>query len=283
MSDVPYLTGMPRAPARDVFVPSIPLFGLEIAAVSRDTALDVLAAAALQRDGRARVAVTPNVDHLVRLDAQPELQRLYRNADYLFADGMPVVWASRLFGVPLPGRVTGADLLPALCERARAGGWKVVVVGGQPGHEAVLLDGFAVRFPGLDLEVITPSMAFDPLGPEGHAVAERVRAVAPHITFVCVGMPKQERWALHHADKLPGGVMLCAGAAMEFAAGLRRRAPAWMQHAGLEWCWRVMQEPARLWRRYLIDDRRFIGICWRHWRVTRTLRRASIRPRGGPG
>ncbi|MEX3951582.1 WecB/TagA/CpsF family glycosyltransferase [Paraburkholderia sp. EG287B] len=271
----PYITAAPQAAARGVFKPSIPLFGLNIAAVSFDTALDVLCTAALQRDGRAQVAVTPNVDHVVRLDTQPDLQRLYRTADFLFADGMPVVWASRLFGAPLPERVTGSDLLPALCERAHAAGWKVVVVGGRPGHEATLVDGFAQHYPGLDVEVIAPSMTFDPTGPEGDAVAERVRAAAPDIVFVCLGMPKQERWALHHAGKLPGGLMLCAGAAVEFAVGLQQRAPLWMQRCGLEWCWRIKQDPARLWRRYLVDDRRFFAILWRHWRMARAQQRAA--------
>ncbi|HKR43590.1 MAG TPA: WecB/TagA/CpsF family glycosyltransferase [Paraburkholderia sp.] len=171
--------------------------------------------------------------------------------------------------------MTGSDLLPALCERAHASGWKVVVVGGRPGHEATLLDGFAQHYPGLDVEVIAPSMTFDPTGPEGDAVAERVLAAAPDIVFVCLGMPKQERWALHHASKLPGGLMLCAGAAVEFAVGLQQRAPAWMQRCGLEWCWRIKQDPARLWRRYLVDDRRFFGILWRHWRMARTQQRAA--------
>lgn len=275
MSSVLYQSAAPHAATPAVFPPSVALFGLDIAAVSFDTALDLLCGAALSRDGRARVAVTPNVDHLVRLDKQPDLKRLYRTADFLFADGMPLVWASRLFGKPLPGRVTGADLLPALCERARAGGWKVVVVGGQPGHEQALVDGFAARYPGLDLEVIAPSMSFDPLGPEGDAIAQRVCAAAPDIVFVCVGMPKQERWAMRHAMGLPGGLMLCAGAAMEFAAGLQRRAPVWMQRGGLEWCWRIMQDPARLWRRYLVDDRHFLNICWRQWRVVRAQRSAA--------
>jgi N-acetylglucosaminyldiphosphoundecaprenol N-acetyl-beta-D-mannosaminyltransferase len=266
----------PSAPVAPVaFTPSIALFGLDIAAVSFDRALDVLCAAALQRAGRAHVAVTPNVDHLVRLDKQPELKRLYHTADYLFADGMPVVWASRLFGNPLPGRVTGADLLPALCERARVGRWKVIFVGGQPGHEQELVGGIAENYPGLDFEVIAPSMGFDPLGPEGDAIAERVCAAKPDIVFVCVGMPKQERWAFNNAGKLPGGLMLCAGAAMEFAAGLQRRAPVWMQRSGFEWCWRLMQDPARLWRRYLIDDQRFIRICWRQWRTARSQRSAA--------
>jgi N-acetylglucosaminyldiphosphoundecaprenol N-acetyl-beta-D-mannosaminyltransferase len=275
MSSVLHHEAAPRVAASGVFTPSISLLGLDIAAVSFDKALDVLCTAALQRDGRAHVAVTPNVDHLVRLDKQPELKRLYRTADYLFADGMPVVWASRLFGKPLPGRVTGADLLPALCERARASGWKVMIVGGQPGREQMLIDGIAANYPGLNLEVIAPSMSFDPLGPEGDAIAERVRAAAPDIVFVCIGMPKQERWAFNNADKLAGGLMLCAGAAMEFAAGLQRRAPAWMQRSGFEWCWRIAQDPARLWRRYLIDDQRFIRICWRQWRSARSRRSAA--------
>ncbi|WP_241024626.1 MULTISPECIES: WecB/TagA/CpsF family glycosyltransferase [unclassified Paraburkholderia] len=267
----PEATAQAGSAASAASLPRITLFGLDIAAVPFDTALDALCEAAQQRDGRARVTVTPNVDHLVRLDRQPELKALYRTADFLFADGMPVVWASRAFGKPLPGRVTGADLVPALCERARVGGWKTVIVGGMPGQEQTLLDGLATHFPGLDAQIIAPSMNFDPTGPEGDAIAERVRAMAPDIVFVCIGMPKQERWAFRHAPSLQGGLMICAGAAIEFAAGLQKRAPMWMQRSGFEWCWRIMQDPARLWRRYLVDDRHFLRICWRQWRIGRGI------------
>ncbi|WP_347555769.1 WecB/TagA/CpsF family glycosyltransferase [Robbsia sp. KACC 23696] len=235
-------------------------------------ALDILADAASRRDGRAHIAVTPNVDHLVRLDSQPSFKRLYGTADYIFADGMPVVWASRAFGTPLPERVTGADLAPALCERARETGLRVIVIGGLPGQEASLIEGIAAHYPGLDFEVITPSMSFDPTGAEGEAAANRVREVAPDIVFVCLGMPKQERWAFHYAETFPGGLVLCAGAAMEFAAGLKKRAPRWMQRSGLEWSWRLMQDPGRLWRRYLLEDTRFLSICWRYWRDSRSNR-----------
>ncbi|SUA91556.1 WecB/TagA/CpsF family glycosyltransferase [Pandoraea pulmonicola] len=262
------LNARQTARERDVFTPSVALFGLDIAAVPFDTAVDVLAQAAARREGRSRIVVTPNVDHIVRLDTQPEFKRLYRTADYLFADGMPIVWASRLFGTPLPGRVTGADLLPALCDRARATGARAVFVGGRPGQEAQITAGLAARFPGLDFTLIAPSMTFDPTGPEGQAVARRVRELAPDLIFVCLGMPKQERWAMAHAHDMPGGLMLCVGAAIEFAAGMQRRAPGWMQRTGLEWVWRILQDPGRMWRRYLVDDRRFIGICWRHWRAT---------------
>jgi N-acetylglucosaminyldiphosphoundecaprenol N-acetyl-beta-D-mannosaminyltransferase len=270
MSSVPCLSAAPESTVERVIEPTVPLFGLDITAVPFATALEVLADAASRRDGRASIAVTPNVDHLVRLDTQPAFKHLYGTADYIFADGMPVVWASRAFGTPLPERVTGADLAPALCERARASGLRVVVIGGLPGHEASLIEGIAAHYPGLDFEVITPSMSFDPLGEEGKAAADRVREVTPDIVFVCLGMPKQERWAFHYASSFPGGLILCAGAAMEFAAGLRKRAPHWMQRVGLEWSWRLMQDPARLWRRYLLEDTRFLAICWRYWRGMRS-------------
>lgn len=256
----------PETAVRDVFEPNVALFGLNIAAVPFETAVDVLAQAGAQRDGRSRIVVTPNVDHIVRLDTQPEFKQQYRKADFLFADGMPIIWASRLFGKPLPGRVTGADLLPALCDRARVSGRKAVFVGGRPGQDAQLMEGLSRRFPGLDFTLMIPSMTFDPTGAEGEEIAQRVRALVPDLIFVCLGMPKQERWAMAYAGTMPGGVMLCVGAAIEFAAGMQKRAPKWMQRTGSEWIWRILQDPGRMWRRYLVDDRRFISICWRQWR-----------------
>ncbi len=213
-----------------------------------------------------RVVVTPNVDHLVRLDGMQAFRSRYASADYIFADGMPVVWASRLLGRPLPERVTGADLMLQLCELAPSRGWRVAVLGGEPGEEAELEAAFARRFPGIRVAIRCPSMQFDPEGPEGDAAAEWVRAQQADVICVCVGMPKQEKWALRHADSLPGGVALCVGAAMHFAIGRQRRAPRWVQRAGFEWLWRLASDPRRLWRRYLVDDRLFLKLCWREWR-----------------
>lgn len=250
-------------------MPSVSLFGLDIAAVSFDTALEHLSQAAERRDGHARVVVTPNVDHVVRLDASPEFHERYRAADFIFADGMPLVWASRLLGRALPQRVTGSDLFVALCRQAQRRQWKVMLLGGMPGGEPELLARFAQYFPGLDIDIVSPSMRFDPLGEEGQAFAQRVRERQPDVVFLCVGMPKQENWALHYAVSLPGGILLCVGAAMEFAIGLQRRAPGWMQRFGLEWLWRLASNPRRLWRRYLVDDPRFLVLCWRQWRSQR--------------
>ncbi|WP_323029041.1 WecB/TagA/CpsF family glycosyltransferase [Castellaniella defragrans] len=263
---------MPRDPLPEI--PTRPLFGLEIMAARFDEAVRAISRACRQADaGAARVVVTPNTDHIVKLERRPGFKQDYARADFIFADGMPLVWAGRLLGQPLPERVTGADLFPALCRQAVAERWRVMLIGGQPGAEAALAAGFQRHFPGLDIRIVSPSMRFDPLGEEGREIACQVRGRAPHLVFVCLGLPKQEQWALHHAPTLPGGVLLCVGAAMEFALGLKPRAPLWMRRLGLEWLWRLLSDPAHLWRRYLVDDPYFLVICWRQWRRLRAGRR----------
>lgn len=247
--------------------PPVPtLFGLAIRSVRFDRAVALLADAADRREGPARVVLTPNVDNVVRLERDQDFKQRYVQADFMFADGMPIVWASRWLGHPLPERVTGADLFVALCQVAVRQHWKIFVLGGRPGTEDFLLTRFGACYPGLDIEIFCPSMSFDPLGEEGTAAAERIRACAPRIVFVCLGMPKQELWSFRFADSLPGGVVMCVGAAMEFALGLRSRAPAWVQRSGVEWLWRLLSNPRRLWRRYLVDDPYFLVLFWREWR-----------------
>lgn len=242
------------------------LFGLPFQAHTLAEATLRLLAAIDDDPGRAQVVITPNVDHLVRLEADPDLRQLYASADFYYADGMPIVWASHWLGRPLPERVTGSDLFVQLCRHAAASSRRVVIVGGQPGHEAAIEAAFARHYPGLDLTVLAPAMGFDPTGPEAHAIADAVRARQPDIIFVCLGLPRQERWALQFAPTFPHGIVLCVGAAMEFAIGLKQRAPGWVQRSGLEWLWRLGSDPTRLWRRYLVDDPKFLGIVWREWR-----------------
>ncbi len=245
------------------------LFGLDILATTFEQAVDLLCAAARRRDGRAAVVVTPNVDHIVRLDKDPAFKAAYQQADFIFADGMPVVWASRLLGRPLPERVTGADLFVALCQRAAQQQLRVALLGGMPGQEEMLRERFARYYPGIQVDISCPSMRFDPMGAEGLAAVERIRAQQADIVFVCLGMPKQENWSLQHAGKFDGGIVLCVGAAMEFALGLQKRAPLWVQRNGLEWLWRLLSNPRRMWRRYLVQDPRFAVLCWQEWRARR--------------
>lgn len=256
-------------------IPSQSLFGLDIMAVDFKQAVELLTQAANTPADSASVVVTPNVDHIVRLERHPDLKELYRQANYIFADGMPVVWASRLLQQPLPERVTGADLFVAMCHQAVKHQWRVALLGGKPGSEPELLALFQTHFPGLDIRIISPSMRFDPYGEEGQRAAEQISAQAPQLVFACLGLPKQERWALQHAASLPGGIIMCVGAAMEFALGLQTRAPLWTQRLGMEWLWRLLSNPRHLWRRYLVDDPYFLVLCWREWQEKRRRKRGT--------
>jgi N-acetylglucosaminyldiphosphoundecaprenol N-acetyl-beta-D-mannosaminyltransferase len=214
----------------------------------------------------AHVVVTVNVDHVVQLDENLPLKQMYASADFIFADGMPIVWCSHLFRQDLPCRVTGADLFVKLCERAQASGKSIFVLGGMPGEEEMLQARYARIYPGLRVHLLCPSSNFDPQGVEAEEVAMLIRDLAPDFIFVCLGFPKQERWAFHHAAGLPSGVILCVGAAQEFALGLKKRAPEWMQQIGMEWLWRLLSHPKKLWRRYLVQGPTFLPIVFREWK-----------------
>lgn len=255
--------------------PSIHLFGLDILAADFEQATALLVASAKQRDGRARIVVTPNVDHIVRLETQTEFKRDYACADFIFADGMPLIWFSKMMGMPLPERVTGADLFVQLCHKAVEQSLTVRLIGGMPGSEDKLRSLFAQYYPGLNIDFFCPSMRFDPLGEEGCRAQQWVAEANADIVFICLGMPKQERWALHHAGSLPGGVILCVGAAMEFAVGLQKRAPRVFQRLGLEWFWRLVSNPTHLWRRYLVEDPKFLRLCWREWKQRKVQARKT--------
>jgi len=268
----------PNAKERPL-LPVCSMFGLEILALEFEQAAEALENRAASPARPTCVVVTPNVDHLTRLDrATPEFRAMYASADAIFADGMPLVWASRHFSdTPLPGRVTGSDLFVRLAQRAGQRGLPIFVLGGQPGEEAQLSAELAARFPGLRAEVFSPSMQFDPHGAEGHEALRRIESTRPAIVFACLGMPKQELWAMGHRNEIDASVVMCVGAALEFALGHKRRAPAWMQRAGFEWLWRLLSEPRRLWRRYLVQSLRFARLLRRE-RAANIQNRQAERP-----
>ncbi len=242
------------------------LFGLDIWSASYADALSELADIARQ-GGACKIVVTPNTDHLVRLDQDPDLYSEYSAADYFFPDGMPVVWASRWLGAPLTERVTGADLFVDLCRRLAEGKHKVHVIGGLPGQENFLRSALEDRFPGLLVSVYSPPMGFQYAGVDGEKALERVNQERPNVLFVCLGMPKQERWCLYNRERIDAPLALCVGAALEFATGTKKRAPVWVRKVGMEWVWRLASDPRRLWRRYLVEDIKFVKITLRELRA----------------
>ncbi|MFO0850934.1 MAG: WecB/TagA/CpsF family glycosyltransferase [Gemmataceae bacterium] len=204
----------------------------------------------LVQAGQPTSFVTANVHTLMAADADPEMRAAMDEAAFVLADGMPIVWAARLWGRRLPERVAGSDLLPALCERAADRGYRLFFLGGPPGVGQAAADRLTARHPGLQV-VGVESPPFRPPTPEEEAeLVGRIRAARPHLLFVLFGQPKGELWIRRHRAALGVPVAAQFGASLDFVAGRVRRAPRWVQRAGLEWAYRISREPRRLTGRY---------------------------------
>jgi N-acetylglucosaminyldiphosphoundecaprenol N-acetyl-beta-D-mannosaminyltransferase len=188
------------------------------------------------------------------------LRRIHNRAGLVTPDGMPLVWLSWLNGQHHVERVYGPDLMLACCGRSVSKGYRHFFYGGAPGVAARLAERLQERFPGL-LVAGTWSPPFHDLSPgEEQALIDRINSAEPHIVWVGLSTPKQERWMARLVGRLHAPVLMGVGAAFDFHAGLKPQAPRWMQRSGLEWTFRLATEPRRLWRRYLINNPLFI---WR--------------------
>lgn len=206
--------------------------------------------------GRTFQVATINVDFVVTAQHDALAMSILRNAELCLPDGMPIVWHSQITGARLRTRVTGADLVPALVERAARTGHRILLFGSAPGvaeRAAILL---ATRHPGAAISGISGPVISDvaELDPSDLAA---IRNVKPDIVCVALGNPKQEKWIDAHRHALGCPVLIGVGGTLDFLVGSRRRAPTWMQNVGLEWVFRAAQEPRRLGRRYAHDARVF--------------------------
>jgi len=187
-------------------------------------------------------------------------------ADLAVPDGISVVKASRLLGAEIPERVTGGDLMERMCAAAAHFGFRVFFLGGLPGAAMMAAHNLRVRYPGLNIcGTYCPPMGFEKREAEQERIREAIEAAAPDLLCVAFGAPKQEIWMQENRGWLRVGAILPVGAALDTQAGLRRRAPMWIQRLGMEWFFRLAMEPRRLWRRYLIGNAEFLVIVFRQW------------------
>jgi N-acetylglucosaminyldiphosphoundecaprenol N-acetyl-beta-D-mannosaminyltransferase len=207
------------------------------------------------RADRGGWVVTPNIDICRQTSRDPAGRALVTNATLIVPDGMPLLWAARLRGDRLAERVTGSSLIFTLSRAAARSGQSIYLLGGEAGVPDLAGENLARRYPGLKVSgVASPPMGFDQTAEGVAAIRENLLLAAPHIVYVGLGYPKQERLIAELAPSLPRTWFVACGAAIPFAAGTIPRAPAWMQRAGLEWMFRLLREPRRLFRRYLVDD-----------------------------
>jgi len=175
-------------------------------------------------------------------------------------DGMPLVWLSRLHGQKHVSRVYGPDLMLAVCEASVDRGYTHYFYGGAEGVTEALAHRLVSRFPGLQV-VGTYSPPFRPLFPdEDEAIVQLVNEANPDIVWIGLSTPKQEYWMAEHVGRLEAPVMVGVGAAFDFHSGRKKQAPRWMQRSGLEWLFRLLTEPRRLWKRYLINNPLFLWL-----------------------
>ena len=234
----------------------VTLFGCNIDNVSMEETLERVEG--FVRSGRPHQHVVVNVDKLVKASRDEELRRIINACDLVNVDGMPVVWASRLLGKPLKERVAGIDLFEALMRRAAQKGWRVFLLGARADVVREVAATYARRYPGLVLAGVHDGYW---QGEDAEAqVVRQVRASRADLLFVAISSPKKEQFlGLYQAEmRIP--FAMGVGGSFDVAIGRVKRAPAWMQMAGLEWFYRFLQEPRRMFRRYFIDDMAFLWL-----------------------
>jgi len=233
---------------------SIEIFGLRFELSTLQEAAEDVVKLAVNND--RSLIVTPNVDHIVNIMTDVEMKSIFEFARFRYADGMPIVWASHILpGIkPLPERVTGADLLPAICNVASKNKQRIFFLGGQSGVAKKAAINLKKLNPSLMVAgFYCPPFGFDSDSDESNKIIDLINQSDTDILFIGVGAPKQEKWAFANFQRLNVGPIIGVGAAFDFAAGNIQRAPKWIQSIGCEWIWRVLHEPRRLFRRYLKD------------------------------
>lgn len=231
--------------------PVVHLLDIPFAALAEFQVIDYILAELSA--GRGGWVITPNLDILRRLVRDVSFRMLTSNATLLVADGMPLIWASRIQGTPLPQRVAGSTLLSTLSQAAAENGRSVFFLGGAPGTANAAAHVLQRRHPGLRVAgTHCPDIGFENDPVQAEAIATVLADTRPDIVFVALGSPKQEHTITRLREALPGAWWLGIGIGFSFLAGDVRRAPAWMQRTGLEWLHRLCQEPRRLAKRYLV-------------------------------
>jgi N-acetylglucosaminyldiphosphoundecaprenol N-acetyl-beta-D-mannosaminyltransferase len=195
--------------------------------------------------------ITANLNYAMLTHRHQDLREINRQASFIVADGMPLVWTAWWRGTPLPERVAGSDLIFELCRLAAGRKYRVYLLGGQPSVAQEAANNLVARYPGLEIVGMASPQVSELTQAENARLVEQVRAARPDLLFAALGQPKGERWIYTYHRDLGVPVSLQVGASLDFAAGRIRRAPTWLRRIGLEWAFRLALEPRRLARRYL--------------------------------
>ena len=208
----------------------------------------------LTESGKSHIVVTPNLDHLEVLSRDNELRKKYNQATLSLIDGWPVELFLKWSGYKDVKRVAGSDVLPKICNKAFIKRKRLFFLGGSQKALEVLKEKFSNEHSDAKIEVYAPPFGFEKIDSEVKKINDKINSFKPDLLILSLGFPKQEIWAFSNKDNLACGVILCLGASAEFMAGTIKRAPLIYRKINMEWFYRLISEPTRLYKRYLLRD-----------------------------
>ena len=214
---------------------------------------------------KKKYILTPNVDHIVKLQKDEEFRKIYDDADMVVIDGTPVMWIAESAGKPFKEKVPGADMLPVVCEKAAREGLSIFFFGAAEGVAKKAAENMRKKYKNILIDgVYSPPIGFEKNEAEIKKAIEEINKISADILVFSLGSPKQEKFIYKYRNKMNFNIALPFGAAIDFAADNVKRAPKWMRGAGLEWLFRFLQEPGRLFQRYFVDDMKIFYYAWKY-------------------
>lgn len=216
----------------------------------------------LVQQNKAAYVVTPNVDHMIKLQTDERLQEAYAHADLILTDGKPLLWIANWYKTPIKEKISGSDLFPRLCDLAARKGYRMYFLGAAEGVAQKAAENLTEKYPGLQVVgTYSPAYGFEKDKAELAEIARMIRGARPDILIVALGCPKQEYFIADMRNELQVPLSLGLGASLDFEAGNIKRAPKWMSDHGLEWLYRITQDPKRLFKRYFVDDMKIFSLA----------------------
>ena len=209
--------------------------------------------------------VTPNVDQVVRMEKDEKFRKVCDECELLLVDGHPLLWIAKLYGKPFKQKICGSDLVPHLCGIAAQKGYRVFLLGAAPGVAQRAADNLLLQYPGLQVAgTYSPPLGFEKDPQELDKINTMLRQSGADMLFVGMGVPKQD-YFIHdnmHTYQIP--VSFSIGGTIDFIAGEQKRAPKWISNIGFEWLYRLLSDPKRMFKRYIVDDMKILGLAFKY-------------------
>lgn len=220
---------------------------------------------------RKAVIAFANVDVIIRAEKDAYLREILKKSNYTLADGKPLLWISQLYKKPICEKISGSDFVPCLCKMAEREQFSVFFLGGAQGVAEKAVRNLLDTYPAMKIAgTYSPEKGFEKDQLQLEIIRKKISDAAPDILIVCLGCPKQEKFIYENMAEYDAVLSVCAGATIDFMAGNVRRCPRWVSDVGLEWFFRVLMEPRRLFKRYFIDDIAIVKLIFKYWPSKRT-------------